>query len=107
MVLSADEGFGSAPLGAVGKKANGEEVGSLKLWESKFVFRREMLPSFVSEEFGRKVSGHNFIMTGRQVDNVTCGEIDIFNGEELELYSVFMSRWQLGCCSEQDNQGWQ
>ncbi|KAF8325167.1 gamma-tubulin complex, DGRIP91/SPC98 component [Cantharellus anzutake] len=54
-VLSADEGLGNAPPGAVGKKANGEEVGSLKLWESKFVFRREMLPSFVSEEFGRKI----------------------------------------------------
>ena len=37
-------------------------MGSLKLWESKFVFRREMLPSFLSEEFGRKVGRNGLIM---------------------------------------------
>lgn len=29
---------------------------SHELWERKYLFRKEMLPSFVSEEFGRKVS---------------------------------------------------
>lgn len=33
----------------------GAGVESHLLWEQKYVFRGEMLPSFVSEEFGRKV----------------------------------------------------
>lgn len=32
-----------------------EEVSGQQLWEKKFKFRKDMLPSFVSEEFGRKV----------------------------------------------------
>lgn len=32
-----------------------EYQGGLRLWESKYVFRKEMLPAFVGEDFGRKV----------------------------------------------------
>ena len=34
---------------------DGEYQGGLRLWESKYIFRREMLPAFVGEDFGRKV----------------------------------------------------
>ncbi|KAL5530574.1 SPC98 [Sanghuangporus sanghuang] len=33
----------------------GEYRGGLQLWESKYIFRKEMLPAFVGEEFGRKI----------------------------------------------------
>ena len=32
-----------------------EYQGGLRLWETKYVFRKEMLPAFVGEDFGRKV----------------------------------------------------
>ena len=32
------------------------EHNGLKLWEGKYLFREEMLPSFVGENFGKKVS---------------------------------------------------
>ena len=35
--------------------AEREAMEGLKVWEKKFGFRREMLPSFVNESFGRKV----------------------------------------------------
>lgn len=34
----------------------GEKESGLRLWESKYTFREEMLPAFVGEEFGRKAS---------------------------------------------------
>ena len=34
---------------------SGEKESGLRLWESKYTFRQEMLPAFVGEEFGRKV----------------------------------------------------
>lgn len=49
--LSGDGGFG---VGG-GDGDDDEREGGLKLWEGKYTFRKEMLPSFVSEEFGRKV----------------------------------------------------
>jgi hypothetical protein len=33
-------------------------VESHLLWEKKYLFNEEMLPSFVNEEFGRKVNSH-------------------------------------------------
>ncbi|KAL5488201.1 SPC98 [Sanghuangporus weigelae] len=33
----------------------GEYRGGLQLWENKYIFRKEMLPAFVGEEFGRKI----------------------------------------------------
>lgn len=46
-----DAGFS----GFDGRSRDLEGVESHLLWEHKFAFRKEMLPSFVSEDFGRKV----------------------------------------------------
>jgi gamma-tubulin complex component 3 len=32
-----------------------EKEGGLRLWENKYQFRREMLPAFVDEAFGKKI----------------------------------------------------
>lgn len=39
---------------------SGDYQGGLRLWESKYVFRKEMLPAFVGEDFGRKVNKYKF-----------------------------------------------
>lgn len=44
-LLSADTGPSSA-------------FGGLRLWQSKYLFKKEKLPSFVGEAFGRKVCLH-------------------------------------------------
>lgn len=36
--------------------ASTEREGGLRLWEAKYQFRRDMLPMFVGEEFGKKVT---------------------------------------------------
>lgn len=36
----------------------------LKLWEGKYEFRKEMLPSFVGEVFGKKVSNNFKLVNG-------------------------------------------
>ena len=48
--LAGDGGFGGEAEDIVG-----DREGGLKLWESKYRFRKEMLPAFVGEAFGRKV----------------------------------------------------
>ena len=45
-----DGGFGAADV-----DFSREYQGGLKLWESKYIFRKEMLPAFVGEDFGRKI----------------------------------------------------
>ena len=52
--FSADGGFGGPGLGD-GGEAVIERGGELRLWESKYQFRKEMLPTFVGEIFGKKV----------------------------------------------------
>lgn len=52
--LSGDGGFEGGA--GVMVSHDDEEVSGQQLWEKKFKFRKDMLPSFVSEEFGRKVS---------------------------------------------------
>ena len=49
--LAGDGGF----TGGVDEERDMEHNG-LKLWEGKYLFRKEMLPSFVWESFGKKVS---------------------------------------------------
>ncbi|KAI0080887.1 gamma-tubulin complex DGRIP91/SPC98 component [Panus rudis PR-1116 ss-1] len=51
--LGGDGGFG----GLVGDSDDitGEREGGLKLWESKFKFHEDMLPSFLGKTFGRKI----------------------------------------------------
>lgn len=51
--LAGDGGFGG--LGGEAEDISGERDGGLKLWESKYRFRKDMLPSFVGEAFGRKI----------------------------------------------------
>lgn len=47
--LAGDGGFGGET------EDMGEREVGLKLWEGKYQFRKEMLPSFVGEAFGRKI----------------------------------------------------
>lgn len=54
-----------------------------RLWEAKYRFRKEMLPSFLGETFGRKVSGLCFLlMTGAGTD----AAVDLLDWKELELH---------------------
>lgn len=53
-ILPTDDG-----LGAENDEFSSEHSGGLKIWEGKYVFRKEMLPAFVGEEFGRKVRDHS------------------------------------------------
>lgn len=57
--LGGDGGFGG--LGGETEDMGEREVG-LKLWEGKYQFRKEMLPSFVGEAFGRKVRSLTVIL---------------------------------------------
>lgn len=50
---SNDGGFGG--LGGDNEDISSERDGGLKLWEGKYLFQEDMLPSFVGEAFGRKV----------------------------------------------------
>lgn len=54
--LAGDGGFG-----VDGEDVSGEHESGLKLWETKYRFQKEMLPSFVGEVFGRKVSDHKML----------------------------------------------
>lgn len=56
--LTADGGFAGAEA-EEDERIESDEMrqNGLKLWEGKYEFREEMLPSFVGEAFGRKVSG--------------------------------------------------
>lgn len=51
--LAGDGGFGG--LGTDGEDVSGEHESGLKLWQTKYRFQKNMLPSFVGEVFGRKV----------------------------------------------------
>ena len=52
--LPGDEGFGG-PGAGYQEDLSLDNEGGLRLWESKYTFRQEMLPAFVGETFGRKV----------------------------------------------------
>ena len=52
---STDAGFPSI-LGDL-DDGSSEDDPRTRLWEAKYQFRKEMLPSFLGETFGRKVSG--------------------------------------------------
>ena len=49
--LTGDEGFGITD----GDDIQEEKEGGLRLWQGKYQFHKEMLPTFVGENFGRKV----------------------------------------------------
>lgn len=50
-----DGGFAGADDDERNESDEARNIG-LKLWEGKYQFRMEMLPSFVGEAFGKKVS---------------------------------------------------
>lgn len=50
---STDAGFGS--IGADMDDLSTDRDPRSKLWEAKYQFQKEMLPSFVGEAFGKKV----------------------------------------------------
>jgi hypothetical protein len=54
--LSADGGF--AGLGVDNDDISGDREGGLRLWEAKYQFQKDMLPMFVGEAFGKKVSSY-------------------------------------------------
>jgi gamma-tubulin complex component 3 len=58
--LSGDGGFDGHFMATTAVDEDGEEVSGQQLWENKFLFRKEMVPTFVSEEFGRKVGLDKF-----------------------------------------------
>ena len=85
--LPGDEGFG----GQVSYQEDfslDNEGGGLRLWESKYTFRREMLPAFVGETFGRKVCV--FVRVLRTA--LLRSETDFLNRQELEFHSVQLPR---------------
>ncbi|PWN46995.1 hypothetical protein IE53DRAFT_336133, partial [Violaceomyces palustris] len=51
----------------------GDSVDAASLWQNKFVFRKEMLPSFLGETFGRKI-----FSTGKSLNFIrhSCGDSD-------------------------------
>jgi gamma-tubulin complex component 3 len=51
--LTADGGFGG--LSHEGTGADNAVSSGMRLWESKYQFKKEMLPRFVAEAFGKKV----------------------------------------------------
>lgn len=79
--LSADGGF--AGLGG-DADVSGDREGGLSLWQNKYQFRKDMLPAFVGEAFGKKVNSRVSpaqLATDKSVS-------DILNGKEFELYTV-------------------
>jgi gamma-tubulin complex component 3 len=52
--FGGDGGFGG--LGGDGDDISVDRDGGLKLWEAKYQFQEDMLPMFVGEAFGKKVS---------------------------------------------------
>ncbi|ETW84038.1 hypothetical protein HETIRDRAFT_415759 [Heterobasidion irregulare TC 32-1] len=69
--LSGDGGFGG--LGGDNEDISGERESGLRLWEAKHQFRKEMLPAFVGEGFGRKI-----FSTGKSLNFIrySCHDID-------------------------------
>jgi len=65
------------------RKGRGEH--GLRLWKGKYRFRKDMLPRFVDEGFGKKVR----ILKRMQVlVTLILIILDFLNREELEFHSV-------------------
>lgn len=54
-----------------------------RLWEAKYQFRKEMLPSFLGEAFGRKASGLYFSLVAGAGGDATT---DFLDWKELEFH---------------------
>jgi gamma-tubulin complex component 3 len=63
------------------------------LWEKRYIFRKEMLPTFLNEDFGKKVCGGG--QTPPQIpDNSPqlLAITDILHRQEYKFHSLWMSR---------------
>ncbi|TFY81449.1 hypothetical protein EWM64_g2561 [Hericium alpestre] len=69
--LSGDGGFGG--LAGDNDDLSGERESGLRLWEGKYQFQKEMLPTFVGEGFGRKI-----FSTGKSLNFIrySCHDTD-------------------------------
>ena len=64
-----------------------------RLWEAKYQFRKEMLPSFLGETFGRKVSRLcRWLFFGANGGSTA----DFFNRKKLELHQIQLWGFRLG-----------
>lgn len=80
--LSGDGGFDR--FTAEGEDYSGTKEDGLKLWDTKYRFRQEMLPLFVGDAFGKKVS-----ITRKYTNPYTENFLtDFLDGEKLEFYSL-------------------
>lgn len=63
------------------KDIHGPSAGT-RLWESKYQFRKDLLPRFLGESFGKKVNH-------RPIENICLYyAIDILNWKKPELHTV-------------------
>lgn len=79
---SGDEGFSDQFIDL--DDLSREHQSGQKLWEGKFIFRKEMLPAFVGETFGRKVRSQNSSLLRISMTLFA----DILHREELEFHSI-------------------
>ena len=99
--LPGDEGFGGQASYQEDFSID-NEGGGLRLWESKYTFRKEMLPAFVGETFGRKVrslvlyyeslyqGAHQIFSTGKSLNFIrySCHDSDwVATREKLSGFS--------------------
>jgi gamma-tubulin complex component 3 len=64
-----------------------------RLWEAKYRFRKEMLPSFLGEAFGRKVSE---LFYRPSLAPIIENSVDFLHRKKLELYKIQLWRLRLG-----------
>lgn len=65
-----------------------EREAGLRLWESKYRFQKDMLPAFVGEVFGRKVSSFRRMRESA----VQRRSSDFLDWKKLELHTLYLSR---------------
>lgn len=80
--LATDGGFGGGDM----EDTSEEHAGGLQLWERKYQFQKDMLPAFVGETFGRKVSSQVWPV---RVD--IDGVVDLLYRQEFELHPIQLS----------------
>lgn len=88
-VLRDDMGFGYR-----GDVSSRNDI-AYTLWEKRYIFRREMLPTFLNEDCGKKVRFFSWIAIRNDIE-IVCQPsnsiLDLFYREKHQLYSVWMPR---------------
>ncbi len=62
-----------------------DDDGGRKLWQDQYTFRKEMLPSFVDEAFGKKVTLSVPVTARNSMPS------DFLNWQKFEFHSVQLS----------------